>query len=165
VISFLSLSFLLSAAALPKECQTPELRDVSALTDLAKKSGSLSVGLDSIATWCFDGESRWTGGKVSKKAPNEKEPPQGDCLRSVSACVAAKSAISESMATLLNEALGDLNRPYLGATYTPKRSGLNERPNDFSDCSARVRTELFQWAQSRMDIARLAGQVQSEYGG
>ena len=56
---------------LPPECQAPPTREVSALTGFAQSSGSLSVGLDSVATWCFD-----SGGHVDRR-PGAREGEEG----------------------------------------------------------------------------------------
>ncbi|MBL8937569.1 MAG: hypothetical protein JNM69_23610, partial [Archangium sp.] len=63
----------------------------------------------------------------------------------------------------LTDSLADLDRPYRGQKYPPKRSGLNERPNTAVNCKERSRPDLFAQAQSRMDLARLASTVQNEY--
>ena len=48
VVSF--ANSVLSAVSLPPECEPPALRDVLALKQLTSLDGSLSVGLDSVAT-------------------------------------------------------------------------------------------------------------------
>lgn len=148
----------------PAACLAPPVRDVTALTTLAQRSGALSVGLDSIATWCFDADGQWTGGP-SSGATKARKPgePIGDCLRAVKSCEQASADLGPSLKALLDDALKDLERPYLGARYVPRRSGLSERPADVVDCRSRVRSVLFAQAQARMDLARLASQAQSEY--
>jgi len=118
------------------------------------------VGLDSVATWCFDPSGRWTGG-ANDPAPTHE--PVGDCAKALEACRLAREALAPELTTLLGDALKDLERPFLGARYLPKRSGLSERPVSSAECGARQRSALFAQAQARMDWARLASQAQSEY--
>lgn len=146
------------------DCESPPVRDVSALQTFAQKSGALSVGLDSVATWCFDSGGEWTGGaKVDGKKRKGDSTPVGDCARSLNSCETAKTAVTSQLKTLLNDALSDLERPYLRKKYVPKRSGLADRPSDLVDCTSRGRADLFAQAQARMDLARLASQVFNEY--
>ncbi|HEY0881656.1 MAG TPA: hypothetical protein VGD87_09005, partial [Archangium sp.] len=137
---------------------------MSKLAGFAQSSGSLSVGLDSVATWCFDSGGTWIGGHQPAKG---KKPtgadPTGDCAKAIVACEAARASIAPEVRQLLFDSLADLERPFLGVKYKPKRSGLAERPPEAAECSARDRSTLFTHAQSRMDLARLASQVQSEY--
>jgi hypothetical protein len=144
------LAMLLVGAPLPPECEPPPTRDVSSLRTFAQVSGTLSAGLDSVATWCFDK----AGAQKSKSA---------DCKKAVTTCQQAHGAVTPQLRALLTDALNDLNRPFLGARYVPKRSGLEERPNEASDCQATSRSVLFAAAQARMDVARLASMVQNEY--
>ncbi len=147
------------------ECEAPPLRDVAGLPSFAQKSGALSVGLDSVATWCFDSGGEWTGGV--KVEPGKKAKPPGaavgDCARALASCEAAKLAVTADLKALLAAALADLERPYVKKKYVPKRSGLADRPSEVVDCTSRSRPELFAQAQARMDLARLASQLHSEY--
>jgi hypothetical protein len=156
---------VLSAPDLPQVCAPPPTREVGALTTLAQRSGALSVGLDSVATWCFDSGGAWTGGAPPPKKGKRREepPPMGDCAKAITNCQQAYADITDELRALLSETLKDLERPYLGARYTPRRSGLAERPSEAAECSSHVRSALFTQAQARMDLARLAGQAQSEY--
>ncbi|MEW5738614.1 MAG: hypothetical protein AB1938_06785 [Myxococcota bacterium] len=159
------LAIVLASPALPKACEPPVARDVAALTELSKKSGAVSVGLDSIATWCFDSGGAWTGGHKLKKGqqPDPEAIPSGDCAKAIGACEGAKVVLTADLRALLYDTLADIETPYLGLKYTPKRSGLAERPPEIADCRSKNRSELFAQAQARMDIARLANQAQSEY--
>ena len=149
---------------LPPECQAPPTREVSALTGFAQSSGSLSVGLDSVATWCFDSGGTWTGGHgASKSKKPTGSDPTGDCAKAILSCEAARASVSTEARATLFEALKDLERPFLGVKYKPKRSGLAERPAEVAECSSKDRSTLFSHAQARMDLARLASQVQNEY--
>ena len=161
----LLLSLVLASPDVPPVCQAPATRDVGALSTFAKDSGSLSVGLDSVATWCFDSAGGWTGGqKVAEgKSPSLNAAPTGDCRKAIDGCKAAVASMSTEQRTLLFEALGDLDRPFLGMKYTPRRRGLAERPPEVATCDARDRSTLFAQAQARMDLARLASQAQNEY--
>ncbi|MBE2250804.1 MAG: hypothetical protein IAE78_14805 [Myxococcus sp.] len=159
---------LLAAVPLPQECEPPPLHDVAPLKTYAQKSGTLSVGLDSVATWCFDSSGTWTGGNRAdpgKKArpidPNA--PAVGDCARSLASCDEAKLALTAELTQALADALADLERPFRGQKYVPKRTGLNERPPTAVNCKDRSRPDLFAQAQARMDLARLASTVQNEY--
>jgi hypothetical protein len=157
-------ALVLLVPELPPECQAPPLREVTALTGFAQRSGALSVGLDSVATWCFDPGGSWTGGHkpVKGKLPAKLEPI-GDCAKAVASCEAAKLNVTAEDRSLLLATLADLERPFLGLKYKPKRSGLAERPSEFVDCGSRERSALFAQAQARMDLARLASQAQNEY--
>jgi hypothetical protein len=161
----LLVSVVLSAPDLPQVCAPPPTREVGALTTLAQRSGALSVGLDSVATWCFDSGGAWTGGAPPPKKGKRKEepPPMGDCAKAITNCEQARTDITDELRALLADTLKDLERPYLGARYTPRRSGLAERPSEAADCRSHARSALFTQAQARMDLARLAGQAQSEY--
>ncbi len=81
----------------------------------------------------------------------------------MAACETAKSAMAPELKSLLADALADMQRPFLGKQYVPKRSGLADRPSEVVDCSSHSRAELFAQAQARMDVARLASQAFSEY--
>jgi len=159
----------LAAAPLPPECEQPELRDVLPLKQLAQLDGALSVGLDSVATWCFDPGGSWTGGQPPKPGKGKQKvskdtPATGDCAKAIASCeAAAKAADKRSLRDLATYALGDLERSYRGAKYFPKRTGLKDKPKDKADCNSQERSELFAQAQARMDIARLTSQIQSEY--
>lgn len=159
------LAVVLASPALPKACEPPAARDVAPLAELAKKSGAVSVGLDSIATWCFDSGGAWTGGHKLKKGkqPDPEAIPSGDCAKAIGTCEGAKVVLTADLRALLYDALSDMETPYLGLKYPPKRSGLAERPPENADCRSKNRSELFAQAQARMDIARLANQAQSEY--
>ena len=161
----LVVALVVLAPEIPPECQAPPAREVSGLTTFAQSSGSLSVGLDSVATWCFDSGGTWTAGQTAPKGktvqPNAE--PTGDCRKAVISCEAARASISGEQRQLLVDVLADLERPFLGVKYKPKRSGLAERPPEVAECSARDRSTLFAHAQARMDLARLASQAQSEY--
>jgi hypothetical protein len=148
---------------LPPECQAPPTREVSALTGFAQSSGSLSVGLDSVATWCFDSGGTWTGGNKATKNKKPATDPTGDCAKAILSCEAARASVSTEARNTLFDALKDIERPFLGVKYKPKRSGLAERPPEIAECSAKDRSTLFSHAQARMDLARLASQVQNEY--
>ncbi|MCA2976780.1 MAG: hypothetical protein INH41_15420 [Myxococcaceae bacterium] len=152
---------------LPVECEAPALRDVAPLKAFAQRSGTLSVGLDSIATWCFDSAGTWTGGqRVEGKKPKPVDPaapPTGDCARALASCDDARASLTDELAKVLDDALADLARPYRGLRYVPRRSGLDERPSATVDCGERSRPGLFAQAQARMDLARLASVVQNEY--
>ena len=125
----LVVALLITVPEVPPECQAPATREVSSLTAFAQSSGSLSVGLDSVATWCFDSGGTWTGGngpaKGKKAAATE---PTGDCAKAILSCEAARASMSGETKQLLYDALKDLERPFLGVKYKPKRSGLAERP-------------------------------------
>ena len=151
--------FAAAPSPLASECESPATRDVSALQTFAQKSGALSVGLDSVATWCFDSGGEFTAG-AKGKAP---AAPAGDCARSLISCENAKRAVTPELKALLHDALADLDRPFLKKKYVPKRTGLSDRPSDVVDCASRSRPELFAQAQARMDLARLASQAFSEY--
>ncbi len=161
----LVVALVVLAPEIPPECQAPPAREVSGLTTFAQSSGSLSVGLDSVATWCFDSGGTWTAGQAAPKGktvqPNAE--PTGDCRKAIISCEAARASISGEQKQLLVDVLADLERPFLGVKYKPKRSGLAERPPEVAECSARDRSTLFAHAQARMDLARLASQAQSEY--
>ena len=158
-----TVSLLMGASELPEVCRPPAIRDVTALGTLAQQSGALSVGLDSVATWCFDSAGTWSGGApVSRALPRSSEPV-GDCAKALATCRQAHDALSSDLFALLADSLRDLERPFLGARYTPKRSGLSERPPSAVECTSRQRAVLFAQAQARMDWARLASQAQSEY--
>ena len=73
-------TLLLTAPEIPTQCQGPAAREMTLLTQFAQGSGSLSVGLDSVATWCFDSNGAWTGG--AEKA-NPKAAPIEDCKKAV----------------------------------------------------------------------------------
>lgn len=158
-----TVSLLLGAPELPEVCRPPPLRDVASLGTLAQRSGALSVGLDSVATWCFDSAGTWTGGAPVARALPQRSEPVGDCAKALATCRQAHDALSSDLTALLADSLRDLERPFLGARYTPKRSGLSERPLSAVECSSRQRAALFAQAQARMDWARLASQAQSEY--
>jgi hypothetical protein len=167
VTSLVVLS-LLAGVPLPQECEPPPLHDVAPLKTFAQKSGTLSVGLDSVATWCFDSGGVWTGGQRPEpgkkpKPIDPKAPPVGDCARALTACEDARVALTGDLMQTLLDALGDLERPYRGQKYPPKRTGLNERPPTNVNCKERSRPDLFAQAQARMDLARLASTVQNEY--
>ncbi|MBL8951660.1 MAG: hypothetical protein JNK82_12840, partial [Myxococcaceae bacterium] len=160
---------LLTAAPLPPECEQPELRDVLPLKQLAQLDGALSVGLDSVATWCFDPSGGWTGGQPPKpgkgKTKVDKDTPAtGDCAKAIASCEASqKAADKRALRDLAGYALSDLERSYRGARYFPKRTGLKDKPNEKADCASKERSDLFAQAQARMDVARLTSQIQSEY--
>lgn len=159
---------LLAGVPLPQECEPPPLHDVAPLKTFAQKSGTLSVGLDSVATWCFDSGGAWTGGQRPEpgKKPKPIDPkaaPVGDCARALTSCEDAREALSAELMQALLDALGDLERPWRGQKYPPRRSGLNERPPTNVNCKERSRPDLFAQAQARMDLARLASTVQNEY--
>ncbi len=155
------VSLLLAAPPpLPEVCAPPPLRDVKPLTTFSQRSGSLSVGLDSVATWCFDSSGDWSAGSKKKKPADE---PIGDCMVAITQCEKARAAITDDLRALVYDTLDDLTRPYLGARYVPRRSGIAERPTEGADCRSQNRAELFAAAQARMDLARLASQAQSEY--
>ena len=155
---------LMSAAPTPGECEGPAVCDVAALQAYAQKSGSLSVGLDSVATWCFDSAGDFTGG-----APKSKKPPKiapaltGDCAKALTACEIAKKAVTPELKALLTDALSDLQRPFRQKVYVPKRSGLADHPGEVVECASHSRPDLFAQAQARMDVARLASQTFNEY--
>ena len=93
---------LLGAAPspLPSECESPATRDVSALQAFAQKSGALSVGLDSVATWCFGSGGAWTAGAKGKPP----SAPVGDCARALAKYEgfdAHANAVSEARDELL----------------------------------------------------------------
>ena len=149
---------------LPAECQASPTREVSVLTGFAQSSGSLSVGLDSVATWCFDSGGVWTGGqKPGKGKKVASTEPTGDCAKAIISCQAARASMSTETRSVLFDALKDIERPFLNVKYKPKRSGLAERPTEIAECSSKDRSTLFSQAQARMDLARLASQVQNEY--
>ena len=62
LLSVFATALLAAAVSIPPECEPPELRDVLPLKQLAQLDGALSVGLDSVATWCFDPGGTWTAG-------------------------------------------------------------------------------------------------------
>jgi hypothetical protein len=158
-------ALVLSVPEVPPECRAPPARELAALTAFAQSSGSLSVGLDSVATWCFDSGGTWTGGQGAPKGKRASPSPEptGDCAKAIVACEAAKASLSPDARTLLLDTLADLEEPFLGVKYQPKRSGLAERPAEAADCAARDRSTLFSQAQARMDLARLASLAQNEY--
>ncbi|MBL8914692.1 MAG: hypothetical protein JNM17_28565 [Archangium sp.] len=161
----LVVALVVSSPEVPPECQAPALRDVTGLTTFAQSSGSLSVGLDSVATWCFDSGGTWTAGQAPAKgkkiAPNAE--PTGDCRKAVISFEAARASISAEQRQLLFDVLGELDKPFLGVKYKARRSGLAERPSEVAECNARDRSTLFTHAQARMDLARLSSQAQNEY--
>ncbi|MDX2011807.1 MAG: hypothetical protein SFW67_16560 [Myxococcaceae bacterium] len=158
---------LLATVPVPPECEAPPTRDVAPLKAFAQKSGTLSVGLDSVATWCFDSSGTWTGGQRPEgkkpKPIDPNAPPVGDCARALASCDEAKTALTEDLSRALTETLAELERPYRGQKYVAKRTGLNERPSTAVNCRERSRPELFAQAQARMDLARLASTAQNEY--
>ncbi|MCU0695416.1 MAG: hypothetical protein MUC96_02675 [Myxococcaceae bacterium] len=158
---------LLASVPAPPECEAPPTRDVAPLKAFAQKSGTLSVGLDSVATWCFDSSGSWTGGQRSEgkkpKPIDPNAPPVGDCARALASCDEAKTALSDELAKVLTDTLADLDRPYRGQKYVARRTGLSERPSTAVNCRERSRPELFAQAQARMDLARLASAAQNEY--
>ncbi|MBK7865268.1 MAG: hypothetical protein IPJ65_43045 [Archangiaceae bacterium] len=166
-VAFIAVS--LSSVPIPPECELPEQRDVLPLKQLAQLDGALSVGLDSVATWCFDPGGSWTGGVPptpgkGKTRGNILAPATGDCAKAIASCEASlKGADKPALRELAGNALNDLERPYRTGKYLPKRAGLKDKPNDKADCLSRERSELFAQAQARMDIARLTSQIQSEY--
>lgn len=165
MIALLAIA-LAAAPALPPECEPPATRDVAPLSKLAKLDGTLSAGLDSVATWCFDSGGAWTAGlKPKQGVPPKQSEPVGECKKAVAACESAQAALlaQAEWRALASAALGDLDRPFRGQRYPPKRTGLRETPNDAADCSARARADLFAQAQARMDLARLEALIQSEY--
>ncbi|MBL8924344.1 MAG: hypothetical protein JNJ54_36180 [Myxococcaceae bacterium] len=167
-MTFLAVLSLLAGVPLPQECEPPPLHDVAPLKTFAQKSGTLSVGLDSVATWCFDSGGAWTGGQRPEpgkkpKPIDPKAPPVGDCARALTSCDDAKAALTDELMQALLDALGDLERPWRGQKYPPRRTGLNERPPTTVNCKERSRPDLFSQAQARMDLARLASTVQNEY--
>ena len=160
----LVVALVVSVPDVPAECQAPPTREVSALSAFAQSSGSLSVGLDSVATWCFDSGGTWTGGQPAAKGKKvASTEPTGDCAKAILSCEAARASMSVETKQLLYDALADIERPFLGVKYKPKRSGLAERPPEVAECTSRDRSTLFGHAQARMDLARLASQAQSEY--
>ncbi len=154
-------TLLLSAPELPASCQPPAQRELTVLTQYVQAEGAFSVGLDSVATWCFDSGGEWTGGGAKASA---KAAPSGDCKTAVASCESAREGVPASARKLLYDTLAELQRPYMGVTYQPKRSGLGERPSEAADCQSRDRQALFGAAQARMDLARLASVTQNEYG-
>lgn len=153
-------TLLLTAPEIPAQCQGPAAREMAPLTQFAQGSGSLSVGLDSVATWCFDSTGGWTGG--GEKA-DPRAVPIDDCKKAIESCESAKKALSPDARKLLFDTLAELDQPFLGVKYQPKRSGLAERPPEGAECGGRDRALLFSSAQARMDLARLASVVQNEY--
>jgi hypothetical protein len=160
---------VLGSVPIPPECELPELRDVLQLKQLAQLDGALSVGLDSVATWCFDPGGSWTGGVLpqpgkGKAKGNILTPATGDCAKAIASCEAAlKASDKPALRELATNALNDLDRTYRNTRYVPKRAGLKDKPNDKADCLVRERSDLFGQAQARMDLARLTSQIQSEY--
>src|SRR5439155_978940 len=163
------LTLLVGAATMPPECESPELHDVLKLKQLAQLDGALSVGLDSVATWCFDPGGNWTGGippsPMKGKQKNPDAQPTGDCAKAIASCSASFKATLDhlELRDLAARAMTDLDRPFRSERYAPKRVGLKDKPDSRADCHSRERSELFAQAQSRMDLARLTSQVQSEY--
>ncbi|MBI3182578.1 MAG: hypothetical protein HYZ28_10620 [Myxococcales bacterium] len=147
---------------LPKQCEAPELRDAHGLKQAAQEDSTLSMGLDSVATWCFDPRGEWNGGWTKKP----KEEPSPDCARAIAACEKAAEVVKKTAA--LHEldalALADLDRPYLGARYQVKRGGVRDRPSGAASCRSRVRADLFSQAQQLMEKSRVHAQVLAEYG-
>ncbi len=167
-MTFWAVLSCLAALPVPPECEAPPLHDVAPLKAFAQKSGTLSVGLDSVATWCFDSGGAWTGGQRPEAGKKPKPvdpaaPAVGDCARSLSSCEEARASLTPELVQALTDALADLERPFRGQKYVPKRSGLAERPSTAVNCKDRTRPELFAQAQARMDLARLASSVQNEY--
>jgi len=156
----LLVTLLVTAPEIPAQCQGPAAREMAPLTAFAQSSGQLSVGLDSVATWCFDSNGGWTGG-AEKASP--KAAPIEDCKKAIDSCEAAKKTVSADARQLLFDTLNELNQPFLGVKYQPKRSGLADRPPEGAECGGRDRALLFSSAQARMDLARLASVVQNEY--
>ncbi len=156
---------MLAAAPLPVECELPPLRDVSALRGFAQKTGTFSAGLDAVQTWCFDASGAYSAGRKSKRDGGVElsEMPVLECAKAMTSCQKAKAELSFEQRKLLAEALDDLKRPYVGKRYVPKRSGLDERPDESGDCALKSRNDLFRAAQARMDFARLVSQTQNEY--
>lgn len=145
-----ALISVVAAAPLPPECEAPATRDVSPLKAFAQASGSLSAGLDSVATWCFEGAGFY-------------KAQAADCAKAIEGCLKAKEQLLPESRALLFDALSDMERPYLGSRYIPRRSGLAERPAELANCGSKIRSELYAQAQARMDVARLASLVQNEY--
>lgn len=159
--------FILAAPPLPKECEQPPIREVAPIKELANLDGAFSAGLDAVATWCFDSAGTWNAGVLGKpKKPVAPDaPPQGDCLKAIASCEGTFETVKNKapLRELAANALLDFDRPYRGAKYVPKRSGLKEAPSQAADCRSKSRTELFAMAQQRMDIARLSSTVLNEY--
>ena len=156
----LLVTLVILAPEVPPQCAAPPQRDMGPLTQFAQTSGSLSVGLDSVATWCFDSSGSWTGGN---KKPNPNAVPTGDCKRAIAACEGSKNALSDDARRVMYDTLAEMDRPFLGVKYTPKRSGLAERPSEAAECNSKERSTLFANAQARMDLGRLASVTQNEY--
>src|SRR5882672_522766 len=103
---------------IPPECEQPELRDVLPLKQLAQLDGALSVGLDSVATWCFDPGGSWTGGVLAqpgkgKPKANILTPAVGDCAKAIASCEASlKASDKPALRELATTALADLDRVY-----------------------------------------------------
>lgn len=162
--------------ALPAECELPALREVTALKALAQQEGTLSAGLDSVATWCFESSGEWTGGVGTSKAKGKKSAktavanPEaeatGECKKAMSSCEAAKAAVlaKAEVSELANAAQADWARQYRELKYSPKRGGVFTRPSVDATCDARNRAELFNQAKGRMDLGRWYSMVQNEYG-
>lgn len=167
-MTFWAVLSLLAAVPVPPECEPPPLHDVTPLKTFTQRSGTLSVGLDSVATWCFDSGGAWTGGVRPEpgkkpKPADPNAPAVGDCARSLTSCEDAKASLTAELTQALTDALADFERPFRGQRYVPKRTGLAERPSPTVNCRERSRPELFAQAQARMDLARLASSVQNEY--
>jgi hypothetical protein len=167
-VTFFVVLSLLYGVPLPQECEPPSLHEPASLKTFAQKSGTLSVGLDSVATWCFDSAGAWTGGH--RGDPGKKPKPidlnaaaVGDCERALATCESAKVALTDDLVRALADALTDLDRPFRGQKYVARRTGLSERPSATVNCRERSRPDLFAQAQARMDLARLASTVQNEY--
>lgn len=174
-LGVLFIAAVMAGLPLPPECELPALREVSQLKPLAAQEGTLSSGLDSVATWCFDEHGEWTGGVGTSKSKGKKSAlgakanpdaePSAECKKAIASCEAARAAVQlkGDVAQTADAAAADWKRPYRENVYAPKRSGVGNKPVVAADCGGRHRSELYAQAQGRMDLARWLSMVQSEY--
>ncbi len=174
-LGVLFIAAVMAGLPLPPECELPALREVSQLKPLAAQEGTLSSGLDSVATWCFDEHAEWTGGVGTSKTKGKKSAlgakanpdaePSAECKKAIASCEAARAVVQSKgeVAQTADAAASDWKRPYHENVYTPKRSGVSHKPAVAAACNGRGRSELYAQAQGRMDLARWFSMVQSEY--
>lgn len=157
--------FAVAGPKLPPECEMPAPADVGPLRRAAQQDSTLSMGLDAVATWCFDPQGTWSGGwklDAGQPPPDSVSP---DCLRAIQTCESADHARRKSGAihALDAQALADMERPFRASRYKPQRAGIHDRPSDAVDCRSNDAAQLRAMARNRSEISRVHAQIQSEY--